>query len=151
MEQALSKPHFVLCLLIIHLLSNITLASSKRDREVHSGFRGRDCEITQQEHRYRKGEVLGTKILFIPLLMTVPDSVCPLQLSVLWPSTCHSPFNISHVRGHDVLLESSVCIVRMNLINYILYTDTHAVCIFRQAHLYKIFKMIDFFLPFERT
>ena len=74
-----------------------------------------------------KGEVLGTKILFIPLLMTIPDSVCPLQLSVLWPSTCHSPFNISHVRGHDVLLESSVSIVRMNLFNYILYTDTHAV------------------------
>ena len=49
-------------------------------------------------------------------------------------------------------MEFSVCIVRLSLINYILYTDTHAVYIFRQAHLYKIFKMmIDFFLPFERT
>ena len=42
-------------------------------------------------------------------------------------------------------MEFSVCIVRLSLINYILYTDTHAVYIFRQAHLYKIFKMmIDF-------
>ena len=72
--------------------------------------------------------------------MTLPDSVCPLQLSVLWPSTCHWSFNVSHVRGHDVLLESSVCIVNMSLINYILYTDTHAAYIFRQTHLYKIFQ-----------
>lgn len=85
-EQALSKPHLVLCLLTIHLLSNVTLASSKRDREVHSGFRGRDCEITQQEHRYRKRWSTGDKN---PAYPTCNDSsrfclsspaICPLAI-----------------------------------------------------------------------
>lgn len=83
------SPHLVLCLLTIHLLSNATLASSKETGKYILASEGGIVKLHSKSIDTGKGEVLGTKILLIPLVMTLPDSVCPLQLSVLWPSTCH--------------------------------------------------------------
>lgn len=121
----LFKPLLVLHLLIFHLLNNKHgQARSEAGKHILASAEG-TAKLHSRDHGYSKGWwYMGTKILSISLLMMEPR-FCPSSPAFCPSLTlCHTTHLLLYLIKsilHNAFLESSVCAVRISLMNYILH------------------------------